>query len=835
MPTMSSVYEEIKHLTELGIICHPLRRGEKYPSIEKWQEQTATNMKNFTKRTDRYGILTGEVTGVTVVDVDDVELWPKIVEALSKLDPSLPEVLAECPSVCTGSKGFHYFFDYTEGPNTAENVGLIESGTTRIDSGVDVRNNGGQLVGPMSVYASGIKKPEKAKFNGNIYEWIKRINTREDLPSMPDVLCEFLTKQLSIQIINDEWTVEYKNLTPLIAEREDNLMDTGDDDDVVVLDEEEDKIDQAKQVYVNAAPIDVDFDPYTNSVSAGKKREITLPIMQQILDALDKRVFRTRTHWRNLCWAMKYYAEQQPRSETKILKMLDVFSSSDCGDYKGLADVKAMFELGAGKPGKKRITTGTIMHYLKEQNPTKYEGIVKLIRPPVCVQQIPKGSAKAIDTLDTTYYWGDFYHEFSDRHFDSKSDMYEALYAQAGRVISYIYMTRFYVCKINDANPYKILDNFTTNSDLEMTYVDRKTVKTVKLSKVINNVIISYDDVDFDPSNTKTKILNLWPGFSTKPAAQITAHDDIAVWNTFIREVIAAGDDDSYKYIINWLRFLVGTPGTVPEVGIFIYSKEQGTGKSTFMDFLMKWLIGKELSCAFSTLADLCERFNDSLACKRLVVLHDMTTELNTFHRSKDKLKSYLTEEDIYIEPKNEKRYRQHNTLAFIASSNHDEALRVDKNDRRFACFHVSSKYQQNSEYFGTLKQRCFNGEFAAQYMAWLLSEPGHHHLIRKIPETEFITEMKANHIDPEELFLRELKERYDTQDDDVDVDVDDVVSQEYLSKTLFKMYCDFCEEQRLPIKLNAVKFGTYLTHHTTTKRKTNKGIVYDISTITLK
>lgn len=95
------------------------------------------------------GIVTGEVAGIFVLDIDvknDGE------EALAELEAKIGTLPATA-SVRTGGGGRHLYFDYPEGG--------MRNSASQIGPGIDIRGDGGFVVAPPSLHKS-----------GNQYAWI---------------------------------------------------------------------------------------------------------------------------------------------------------------------------------------------------------------------------------------------------------------------------------------------------------------------------------------------------------------------------------------------------------------------------------------------------------------------------------------------------------------------------------------------------------------------------------------------------------------------------------------------------------------------------------------
>lgn len=138
----------------LGWRVIPIPFGEKGPKMENWLEVATSDHAKI----DEYwpddgpsmniGVVTGSISGITVIDVDiadgkpGAETWAGLIEKHGE-----PATLMSI----TGSGGIHAVFKY----NSA-----LQTGTNRLGPGVDVRNDGGQIVVEPSVHP-----------NGKVYRW----------------------------------------------------------------------------------------------------------------------------------------------------------------------------------------------------------------------------------------------------------------------------------------------------------------------------------------------------------------------------------------------------------------------------------------------------------------------------------------------------------------------------------------------------------------------------------------------------------------------------------------------------------------------------------------
>lgn len=135
--------EEAMRYTQSGFSVIPLLARDKKPSLATWkpfQERIATEseLTNWfgSESQLNLGIVTGKVSGLTVIDCDSVAA----VNLATKLG------IPTCPTVRT-AKGFHFYF--------------LDAGVSNFQKrddlpGIDLRGEGGYVVAPPSVHPTGI-------------------------------------------------------------------------------------------------------------------------------------------------------------------------------------------------------------------------------------------------------------------------------------------------------------------------------------------------------------------------------------------------------------------------------------------------------------------------------------------------------------------------------------------------------------------------------------------------------------------------------------------------------------------------------------------------------
>lgn len=154
----------------MGFCVIPLLEKDKRPAIawQKYTQEKSTedDIKYWWKQNPNFniGIVTGQISGITVIDFD---VKSGGLETLKTLKMPVTVI------VKTGSGGFHYYYKYSP----------LHKNGTGIMKGVDIRNDGGEVVAPGSINA-----------DGNEYEDVTNF-CMEDLADFPEEIFKPTTEE----------------------------------------------------------------------------------------------------------------------------------------------------------------------------------------------------------------------------------------------------------------------------------------------------------------------------------------------------------------------------------------------------------------------------------------------------------------------------------------------------------------------------------------------------------------------------------------------------------------------------------------------------------------
>ena len=154
------------HYCDKGFSVIPIRPDKKpFIQWQDFQKRRATDEEIRAWWTKwpmaNVGIVTGEISGIFVIDCDNEEAYNKIQELL-------PDSFITC--IAKTPRGYHLYLIYPKGQNI--------SNATSIIPGVDIRGEGGYIIAPPSV-----------NVEGKVYMWLPGMSIDEVAPTtIPDAI-----------------------------------------------------------------------------------------------------------------------------------------------------------------------------------------------------------------------------------------------------------------------------------------------------------------------------------------------------------------------------------------------------------------------------------------------------------------------------------------------------------------------------------------------------------------------------------------------------------------------------------------------------------------------
>lgn len=433
-------------------------------------------------------------------------------------------------------------------------------------------------------------------------------------------------------------------------------------------------------------------------------------------------------------------------------------------------------------------------------------------------QSITQAIANSFDmSITNTYTFQSFYNQYNESSYPTYEALASCINQAFHRVVARVlYSEGTYIKKTTDGfDMVKKLGQ----SDFTMYYMDG-TRKKITLSQYLArlNAFETYD-CRLDPAECRPTDFNIWNGFQATRVdlnnISDTTREGFEAMKLFLLEIWANNDQTVYKYIISWMAGLFTNLRSINMVALAMVSK-QGTGKGFFLQFLKLLLRGNNV-CESQGIGSITQKHNTAIQNKRLVVINEMSSTREEFKANFDKIKTYISDPVVQIEPKGINSYQINNIANFILFTNHRDAIIIEESDRRYAVFEMADTYRNNTQYFANLVSLCFNQDVANAFYTYLLDFDAVS--VRTIPDSSLRHEMMALSKSTPLKFLDAVQEQ-DMFEDETEVS----------GMSLYRKYVEWCSDvgER---STSMTKFGTVVST-VLPKRRATDGIYYTLPTV---
>jgi phage/plasmid-associated DNA primase len=232
-----------------------------------------------------------------------------------------------------------------------------------------------------------------------------------------------------------------------------------------------------------------------------------------------------------------------------------------------------------------------------------------------------------------------------------------------------------------------------------------------------------YKTVDFVPYLVPTamknkEVFNMFEGFRFPYTPSVHGAEikpSVEKWVDHILNIVCCGNVELAKTLTQWFAHIVQVPAS-KGFAVILYGK-QGTGKSILYEFFTR-CIGKDLGLQVSKLEDLTQTHNTHVRGKLIINANEATNEPAI--RDVNILKGLITETDLVINPKGVNQYTVSNYSRLLITSNYEQCMRLNKDDRRYMCLEISDSRIKNDDYFDPMISDLTNQEHQQDFFNYL-------------------------------------------------------------------------------------------------------------------
>ena len=282
----------------------------------------------------------------------------------------------------------------------------------------------------------------------------------------------------------------------------------------------------------------------------------------------------------------------------------------------------------------------------------------------------------------------------------------------------------------NEVKPYgypvELIDKKTGEVSLKIKPLYKEWISH-HLRHSYSSIIMNIHEPPMEPGRKlpQTENLNLFTGFGFVPKK-----GDYSLIEKHIFETWANEDDNDYKYILDWLAFLVQNPDKKNGVALVVKSDGEGTGKGIIVDMFTQYFTTNH-----SHIVTDFNNINDRATWLRTAMLVFLNEA--TYGGSKAqlaKLNQMITDDFLSATPLYKEAIQFPNLISLLIATNGEWVAPVSRQSRRYGIFELSDKYMGDHEYFDRLGG-CINSGGKEAFIHFLMQRDLSEVNLRKIPE----------------------------------------------------------------------------------------------------
>ena len=192
--------------------------------------------------------------------------------------------------------------------------------------------------------------------------------------------------------------------------------------------------------------------------------------------------------------------------------------------------------------------------------------------------------------------------------------------------------------------------------------------------------------------------------------------ESLDTWLEFHKNILCGGDDEMHRYILQWEANLFNG---VRNTSVLYLKGSQGIGKSTYTDFLKTYMFryGEARDLKSSVLLS---GFNGELFGLRLGIFEELpSASKHEWEKLDSNMKDMVTNDFISVRMLYKQPMNVENLGNYIINTNTNPLAHA--NGRRYCIPDISEKRRGDYQYFGKIRELCFDDEFADFYRHWVI------------------------------------------------------------------------------------------------------------------
>ena len=316
-----------------------------------------------------------------------------------------------------------------------------------------------------------------------------------------------------------------------------------------------------------------------------------------------------------------------------------------------------------------------------------------------------------------------------------------------------------------------------------------------------NPNMVTYDKMNYypNPHDCPENCYNLWKKFDVELITDYKyVNDDLEFLLNHIK-ILCGNNQEVFDFVIKYISHLFYKPEE--KIGkMILFCSIEGTGKSMFYN-LLKSMIGTRFYSIGDVKKNLLGNFNSSLLNSYVINLEEVD-----YFSSKDGadiLKNLITETDLEVNQKGKDPKIIKSVHRFIGNTNHVVMpLKISAFDRRYCIIRSSDEKKGDSDYFTKLNKIVSSKDLQATFYEYLSTIDITDFISCKIPQTEYLDELKETFESPLLDFIKHLLTETDNE----------IIYE--TSNELFKLFKSYLLETNTKIDWSIRKFGLEMNEY---------------------
>ncbi|KAA6401679.1 MAG: hypothetical protein EZS28_002795 [Streblomastix strix] len=302
-------------------------------------------------------------------------------------------------------------------------------------------------------------------------------------------------------------------------------------------------------------------------------------------------------------------------------------------------------------------------------------------------------------------------------------------------------------------------------------------------------------------------VFSIFQGWKHKLVNEINMNT-IQLYLDPIKEVIAANDNNTYEYILNWISFIIQHPDVKSRVAIVIHGV-QGTGKNTFTDVLCDLIAGYSAKNIID-IEEITGNFNSVIENKSLIILNELKNFTEQRALNNNALKSIITDDVQRINEKFVTRRYSQNVANLIFISNNNCPVKIETTDRRYLICQTLDAHRHNFEHFDKIHQAIKQADLYDNLLTFFMKRNISQANLQLIPMTEAKKYIQKVSKSPVENFIvKYLKQLEQGMECNLAVEYKPKELTKFQFKAQLKDICDY-ERKNAPNSKCTKKIGYY-------------------------